>query len=97
MVRYHGYDDGGPDGHDYAGRWIRGILWFAAVVFVGHLMLSRVGFIARWVDALPATVNLPRFGGTLPAGWPLWLWQHPVHMYGVWYRDWIRNILGRFP
>ena len=92
MIRY---DDGSghpPDAYEGAARCIGRIVWGAASIFAAHGVLS-IPPIAHWADALPATINLPRFGGTLPLGWPLWLLQHPAHMF----KAWLDAILGRFP
>jgi len=91
MTRYDGMPYG--PGYDYAGKWLWRVVEFALVVFVGHVLLAHVGFIANWADALPRTVSLPDFGGTLPAGDVLRLWQHP----GAFYAQWIGNILAKVP
>ncbi len=89
------YDGGGQwsPGHDYAGKWLWRVVGFALVIFLGHVVLAHVGFIGAWADALPRTVNLPDFGGTLPVGDVLRLWQHP----GAFYAQWIGNILAKVP
>jgi len=69
------------------------VVGFALVVFVGHILLAHVGFIANWVAHLPATVSLPDFGGTLPAGDVFRLWQHP----GLILKAWMGNILAKVP
>jgi len=53
MTRY----DGGPYGlgYDYAGKWLWRVVEFALVIFVGHVVLAHVGFIANWADALPSS------------------------------------------
>ena len=91
MTRY----DGGPygPGYDYAGRWLWRVVGFALVVFAGHVVLRHVGFIGAWADALPRTVSLPDFGGTLPVGDLLRFWQHPATLYA----QWIGNILAKVP
>ncbi len=66
---------------------------FALVIFLGHVVLAHVGFIGAWADGLPRMVSLPDFGGTLPVGDLLRLWQHP----GVIFKTWIDNILAKVP
>jgi len=44
------------------------------------------------VDHLPATVNLPQFGGTLPLENVLRFWQNPTI-----FPDWINAILAKVP
>jgi len=79
-------------GYDYAGRWLWRAIFFGLVVFLGHVVLRHVGFVSAWVDRLPATVDLPQFGGTLPLGNLLRFWQSPTI-----FTDWINAILAKVP
>ncbi len=78
------YDNQWTQGYDYAGRWLWRVVGFALAVFLGEVLLTHVGFLATWADAVPKTVNLPSFGGTLPLGDVLRLWQHPGAIFATW-------------
>ena len=94
MIRYNGYGHDDPPEDTYT-RWFWRIVWIVGGLFVAHLVLL-IAPVAHWVDGLPANVTIPRFGGTLPFGWPLRLIQHPGQAGQV-FETWVNAILERFP
>ena len=100
MIRYHGYDDGGrgPNGHDYAGRWIRGILWFVGIWTVVRLVMLHVGLVAHWLALAPVSVHFDGMG--LPVQSLVVATEHPrqfARTFANLWPNWIMSILGRFP